>query len=174
MLLIYRRLNMTFISNSSYSAANMLSAACYTAAAALAFRHVGMAGVCKVRSIVSGRFGKENEAQEWNKSSHEYWTAAKKDAVRDLTAIAGLLLIGITSNCGCQKDSIKGNPARQNKEDNIKDLHIEDHTDWISNKSLESVIGFFGGIGFTSVFFGYPMLYIHINRMHRHIDNLIK
>jgi hypothetical protein len=49
-------------------------------------------------SVIADLLGKENAA-EWNKTSQDYWTKAKKEAFQDLTATAAFIAMGLTSGC---------------------------------------------------------------------------
>jgi hypothetical protein len=81
------------ISKNIISALPTVSTGCFVVAGALAGRKVVSAGVCKAGAVVLGLMGKPNAA-EWNKSSHDYLTQAKKDAFKDLTKAAGFALAG--------------------------------------------------------------------------------
>jgi hypothetical protein len=80
------------ISKNIISAMPTVSTGCFVVAGAVAGRKVASAGVCKAGAVVLGLMGKPNA--EWNKSSHDYLTQAKKDAFKDLTKAAGFALAG--------------------------------------------------------------------------------
>lgn len=67
----------------------------YGAAALVGGGKFGLAAGCKMRGLVAERLGDQSEAAEWTKSSDDYWTQAKKDAVRNLTIAAGLAFTGL-------------------------------------------------------------------------------
>lgn len=67
---------------------------CFLVATAVAARNVLPAICCKIGSVALKHIDKRS-AYEWRKSSNEYWTQAKKDAVRDLAIASGFILVGI-------------------------------------------------------------------------------
>jgi hypothetical protein len=75
----------------------MISIASFAAGAFMG-RKFGLAAGYSVSSKVAGLIGKQAIAEEWNKASSDYWTLAKKDAFRDLTAAAGFITLGVASN----------------------------------------------------------------------------
>jgi hypothetical protein len=87
---------LTGISKTAASVLPIASYACY-AAALYAGRKFGFAAGCKAISLATDLLGQEKAAMKWEQASHEYWTLAKKDAKRDLTAVAGLAYLGLAS-----------------------------------------------------------------------------
>lgn len=81
------------ISKDIISALPTVSTGCFVVAGAVAGRKVVSAGVCKAGATVLGLMGKPNA--EWNKSSHDYFTQAKKDGFKDLTKAAGFVALGL-------------------------------------------------------------------------------
>jgi hypothetical protein len=81
------------ISKNIISAMPTVSTGCFVVAGAVAGRKVMSAGVCKAGATALGLMGNP-KAAEWNKSSHDYLTQAKKDAFSDLTKAAGFALAG--------------------------------------------------------------------------------
>lgn len=59
-------------------------------------RRFCLAGSCKFLASVACLMGKTSAAS-WEKTSQDYWTLAKRDAVRDLTAVAGFIVLGLAS-----------------------------------------------------------------------------
>lgn len=85
------------ISNITESALPGISIACFAAAAFMG-RKFSLAAGYGVSSKVADLLGKQNVAEEWNKASNDYWTQAKIDAFRDLTAGVGFFTLGVASN----------------------------------------------------------------------------
>jgi hypothetical protein len=72
----------------------IVSAACF-ATGLFAGRKIGLAAGCKIGGAALEKLGKN--ADEWHKAGDDYWAQAKKDAFRDLTAVAGFAALGIAS-----------------------------------------------------------------------------
>jgi hypothetical protein len=85
------------ISNIVDSALPMIGIASFAAGAFMG-RKFGLAAGYSVSSKVVGLIGKQNVAEKYSKASNDYWTLAKKDAFRDLTAAAGFITLGVASN----------------------------------------------------------------------------
>jgi hypothetical protein len=137
------------ISNIVDSALPVISIASITAGAFMG-RKFGLAAGYGVSSKVAGFIGKQHVADEWNKASSDYWTLAKKDAFRDLTAAAGFITLGIASNLAGKalaKEEPKEEPGWL---DNIPVLN----TIWEYKKSALAVIGLgsFVGLGSFAIF----------------------
>lgn len=86
-------LDMPIISGSTMSAASKI---CYTAAGLLLGRKVFWAINYKTCGYLANLMGKENVA-EWNQTSQDYWTRAKKDTFQDLTATTAFITMGLVS-----------------------------------------------------------------------------
>lgn len=84
------------ISKTAASYAPIASVGCF-ALAGYAGRKFVLAGGCKVLSAAAGAIGQENAALKLEMASQDYWTLAKKTAVRDLTAVGGLVALGVAS-----------------------------------------------------------------------------
>lgn len=67
---------------------------CFLLATAIAGRNVLPAIGCKIGSLAINCMDKRR-AFEWRRASNDYWTKAKKDGIRDLTAAAGVIVLGI-------------------------------------------------------------------------------
>jgi hypothetical protein len=82
----------------SYTAGITMSAVSLASCAAGLFvgRKFGLAAGCKIAGAVAELFGNE-KAAEWNRAGDKYWALAKKDAFRDLTAVAGFAALGLAS-----------------------------------------------------------------------------
>lgn len=78
------------------SIAPIASIGCF-AFAAYAGRKYALAEGCKLGAAFFDLIGQENVAKELDKVSQDYWTEAKKTALRDLTAVAGFVALGIAS-----------------------------------------------------------------------------
>jgi hypothetical protein len=78
------------ISNAIGSELPIVNMAFYTTAVAFAGRKFCLAAGYRVGGVVIGLLGSQNTS-EWTKASNDYLTLAKKDAVRDLTAVAGFI-----------------------------------------------------------------------------------
>jgi hypothetical protein len=63
---------------------------------AFAGRKLCCAAGCKIGGKVASLLGRES-AVEWDQASDKYWTLAKKHAFRDLTAGAGIVMLGLAS-----------------------------------------------------------------------------
>lgn len=72
----------------------LITAACIVAAA-LEGKKFGLALSCKIVGITADVFGKESAP--WHQSSQNHLSLAIKDAGRDVAAIGGIAVIGITS-----------------------------------------------------------------------------
>lgn len=57
-----------------------------------------LAGGCKLIAAVARQLEQENTASSLEKSSRDFWTLAKKDAVRDLTAMASFFALAFASH----------------------------------------------------------------------------
>lgn len=64
------------------------------------------AAAYKTGSIVANLVASK-KAVEWNQASDEYFTRAKKNGIRDLTAAAGLIAIGLASGRTEEKVCLK-------------------------------------------------------------------
>lgn len=83
----------------SYTAGITMSAVSLASCAAGIFvvRNFGFAAGCKIGGAVSEMFENEKAAAEWNRAGDKYWALAKKNAFRDLTAVAGFAALGLAS-----------------------------------------------------------------------------
>jgi hypothetical protein len=135
------------ISNFVDSALPMISIVSFAAGAFMG-RKFGLAAGYSVSSKVAGLIGKQNVANEWNKASSDYWTLAKKDAFRDLTAAAGFITLGVASNLAGKALLAKEEPQKEpGWFDNIPVLN----TICEYKKSTLAVIGL-GSVGTTVLF----------------------
>lgn len=89
------------ISNALESTIPMTNLACYAAGVFIG-RKFCLAASFKIAGIFSTILGKQNIAEKWNNVSSQYWTLAKKDAIRDLTAVAGLIAWALLANYATQ------------------------------------------------------------------------
>jgi hypothetical protein len=65
-------------------------------------RNFCAAALYKIGSIGAKVMASKNTS-EWDQTSHEYLTLAKKNGIRDLTAAAGLITIGLASEYAKEK-----------------------------------------------------------------------
>ena len=77
----------------------------YAGAGLFAGRKFCISGCFKIGGKIAEMIGSKHAAFEWNKAGDEYLTLAKKDAIRDLTAVAGF--IAAVSLLNGIEDSIK-------------------------------------------------------------------
>ena len=84
----------------------------YAGAGLLAGRKFCISGCFKIGGKVAEMIGSKHAAFEWNKAGDKYLTLAKKDAIRDLTAVAGFiaafsLLNGIEDSIKAKEEASK-------------------------------------------------------------------
>jgi hypothetical protein len=77
------------VSNLVRQSINATSVICFAAGAVVA-RNFFLASGCKIVSLFANLVD-EQKAAEWDKTGNHYWTQAKKNAVRDLTAATFLI-----------------------------------------------------------------------------------
>lgn len=112
------------ISN-TFSSLPIASIGC-TAAGLFIGKRFCTAAFHKAGSIATNLFGSKN-ASEWSEASKESFTLAKKDGIRDLTAAAGLIAIGLASGRAQEKALPKEEPG------------------YIRNYGLPAGVAFIGG-----------------------------
>jgi hypothetical protein len=100
------------ISKVAGSGMSIASYACF-GAALYAGRKFCLSAACNTMAVAEGLIGREEAAVAWEKTGQDYWTLAKKDAVRDLTAVGGFVVLGLASGCAGKALSVEEKPLAE-------------------------------------------------------------